>query len=311
MAITDIQFSEELQTGAPSIKYRGNEGPQAPTQMAAGEDPLLVEEYEKYVFDMQEQGLQPMSFEEFKRQAISGYAYGGIAGLDGRRRYGIGSSLKKRIRKLIPNEVADVAVKAAPFVAPFNPLAAGLMSGIGGFDQHGSLSRGLKSGLMTYGMGQLGRKVGGAEMQTGFNPMGGMENMKYGFSKPYKPGEDIFSKTEQKYFPEKKTILEGSDLVSSGSTGREKGIMEATGETIKKSIKEGPSGIMKFINDNSTAILLGSMGIAGATAKQEDVQEAMRVSRGTGLDIDKIRAEVQEALAGGEETWNELKKTYP
>ena len=29
MAITDIQFSEELQTGAPSIKYRGNEGPQS------------------------------------------------------------------------------------------------------------------------------------------------------------------------------------------------------------------------------------------------------------------------------------------
>ena len=27
MAITDIQISEELETGAPSIKYRGNEGP--------------------------------------------------------------------------------------------------------------------------------------------------------------------------------------------------------------------------------------------------------------------------------------------
>ena len=40
MAITDLQISEELQTGAPSIKYRGNEGPQAPMQMAAGEDPL-------------------------------------------------------------------------------------------------------------------------------------------------------------------------------------------------------------------------------------------------------------------------------
>ena len=51
MAITDIQISEELQTGAPSIKYRGNEGPKAPMQMNAGEDPLLVEEYEKYVFD--------------------------------------------------------------------------------------------------------------------------------------------------------------------------------------------------------------------------------------------------------------------
>ena len=100
MAITDIQISEELETGAPSIKYRGNEGPQAPMQMAEA-DPLLVEEYQKYVFDMEEQGLTPMSFEEFRRQAIASYAYGGIAGLDGRRRYGIGSKLKKFARKII------------------------------------------------------------------------------------------------------------------------------------------------------------------------------------------------------------------
>jgi len=68
---------------------------------------------------------------------------------------------------------------------------------------------------------------------------------------------------------------------------------------------------MDFINKNSTAILLGSMGLAAATASQEDVQDAVRVSRGTGMDIDKIRAEVQEAFEGGEEAWNELKKKYP
>ena len=34
---------------------------------------------------------------------------------------GIGSKLKSRIRKIIPNEAAELAVKAAPFVAPFNP----------------------------------------------------------------------------------------------------------------------------------------------------------------------------------------------
>ena len=56
-------------------------------------------------------------------------AYGGMMGDDGRRRYGLGSFLKKTVRKLIPNEIADIAVKAAPFVAPFNPIAAGLMSG--------------------------------------------------------------------------------------------------------------------------------------------------------------------------------------
>jgi len=33
MAITDIQISEELETNAPSIKYRGNEGPKSPQEM--------------------------------------------------------------------------------------------------------------------------------------------------------------------------------------------------------------------------------------------------------------------------------------
>ena len=33
MAITDIQISEELETNAPSIKYRGDEGPKSPQEM--------------------------------------------------------------------------------------------------------------------------------------------------------------------------------------------------------------------------------------------------------------------------------------
>ena len=73
MAITDIQISEELETGAPSIKYTGNEGPQAPMQMA-GADPMLIEQYEKYVYEMLEQGLEPMSFEQFRSMALAGEA---------------------------------------------------------------------------------------------------------------------------------------------------------------------------------------------------------------------------------------------
>ena len=33
MAITDINISEELITNAPSIKYRGEEGPRSPEEM--------------------------------------------------------------------------------------------------------------------------------------------------------------------------------------------------------------------------------------------------------------------------------------
>jgi hypothetical protein len=70
---------ESLDTGAPKITYSGNEGPKSPQQMQmAMADPLLEDEYEKYVFEMEEQGLEPMSFEEFEREARSGMADGGV-----------------------------------------------------------------------------------------------------------------------------------------------------------------------------------------------------------------------------------------
>jgi hypothetical protein len=90
---------------------------------------------------------------------------------NGREKFGLGSKLKKFVRNIIPNEVADIAVKAAPFVAPFNPLLAGYMAGIGGFDQTGSIGSSLKRGLLTYGGGQLARGIGGAGFQQGFNPL--------------------------------------------------------------------------------------------------------------------------------------------
>jgi hypothetical protein len=97
-------------------------------------------------------------------------ANGGIMDVTPRENFGLGSSLKKFVRKIIPNEVADIAVKAAPFVAPFNPALAGVMGGLGSFDQTGSISSGLKSGAMNYGGGQLARYAGGAGFQG--NPFG-------------------------------------------------------------------------------------------------------------------------------------------
>ena len=49
---------------------------------------------------------------------------------------------------------------------------AAAMSGIGTFDQTGSISAGLKSGAMNYGGGQLARYAGGAGFQG--NPFGPM-----------------------------------------------------------------------------------------------------------------------------------------
>ena len=136
MAITDISISEELMTNAPSIKYRGKEGPKSPQEMQMQMvDEILDEAYEQYIYDLLEQrpDATPMSKDEFRRMIIaegmmSGgnplpedptkpvnpfqpkpigpvlpdkrqmAAYGGIMGLDGRRQYGIGSFFQKYIK---------------------------------------------------------------------------------------------------------------------------------------------------------------------------------------------------------------------
>jgi hypothetical protein len=119
-------------------------------------------------------------------QNTQGFAAGGVVS---REKFGLGSSLKKFARKIIPNEVADIAVKAAPFVAPFNPAVAAAMSGIGTFDQTGSIGDSLKRGALTYGGGQAARYIGGAGFQG--NPFGdggaftgGLQGFKGGFSSP-------------------------------------------------------------------------------------------------------------------------------
>ena len=61
---------------------KGKEG----IMQAAGEDPLLVEEYNKYVFDLLEQrpNAKPMSFQEFKRMVKAGMKDGGLMDLGGK-----------------------------------------------------------------------------------------------------------------------------------------------------------------------------------------------------------------------------------
>ncbi len=91
------------------------------------------------------------------------YRGGGIAGLYPRQKFGLGSWFQDKkdkavetVRKLIPNEVADVAVKAAPFVAmiPGQQGTAALMRGFGRLDQRGNLTDALKQGALTYGFGK-------------------------------------------------------------------------------------------------------------------------------------------------------------
>jgi hypothetical protein len=107
---------ESLDTGAPEITYSGNEGPKSPQQMQQIQRmqmAQLEEEYDAYVDDMIEQGIEPMSMRQFLEQiaaeaqmssneeGIGGMmedpremaAFGGIMGVDGRRQYGGGSDM--------------------------------------------------------------------------------------------------------------------------------------------------------------------------------------------------------------------------
>jgi len=147
MGIEDIQISEELETNAPSIKYSGNEGPKSPQEMEQMIMASLEEEYLKYVDDMMEQGIEPMTLEQFLDQAMaegqmSGgqplpndptkpvnpfqpkptgpalpdrqmAAYGGIMGLDGRKKYGIGSWFQENIMDPIKGSTLGKAATAA------------------------------------------------------------------------------------------------------------------------------------------------------------------------------------------------------
>ena len=379
MGIEDIQISEELETNAPSIKYSGDEGPKSPQEEMMMVDAVLEEEYEKYVFDLLEQrpDAQPMSMEEFKRMVIGDMsggqplpsdptkpvnpfqpkptgpvlpdrqmaAYGGIMGMDGRRQYGIGSSLKKFARKIIPNEVAEIAVKAAPFVAPFNPLAAGLMSGIGSFDQTGRIGSSLKSGLLNYGMGQLSRGLGGGmdNLQKGFNLKINPEATGLGqyFKSPMaakaaavdkvsnidslsgpelkQTGYEFFEGPNSKALQAKYGKVTAYQDAVATTSGRNKIINEGLLGDIKGKIMEyvptslgelnplGPNFDMKK--------LIGTGGIFATAVKlfgEPDNVVGQIMDRGEGLDLAAIRKEVQEAFADTTgEKLSALRVKYP
>jgi hypothetical protein len=116
MALFEEQITDTLETGAPPIKYEGDEGPQDPRQEAMLAQ--LKQEYMEYVFSQREIGEPVMSFEEWYQMTYEASkmgvqapqeemmseqmmmrepaAYGGIMDLDsGRRAYGLGSFFKK------------------------------------------------------------------------------------------------------------------------------------------------------------------------------------------------------------------------
>ena len=66
---------ESLEVGAPDITYSGNQGPKSPQEDQRMMQEHLIsqieEEYSRHVFEMEEQGLQPMSMQEFMQQVLA------------------------------------------------------------------------------------------------------------------------------------------------------------------------------------------------------------------------------------------------
>ena len=75
-------IDEAIESVQEETIEKGKEG----IMQAAGEDPMLVEEYNKYVFDLLEQrpNAKPMTFNEFKRMIMSGMKDGGLMNLGGK-----------------------------------------------------------------------------------------------------------------------------------------------------------------------------------------------------------------------------------
>ena len=335
MAITDLQISDTLETSAPSIKYTGNEGPQAPQQMASyGYDDAMAESRQAYdqglkdgtvPFDMEfEEYLELMQDSKQAPQQDSGImqaAYGGMM----RQKYGLG----KFVRKLIPNEIARAAEVAAPFVAMAAPqfaLPAALAGGLGTYDRTGKLGGALKSGALTYGLGALSpglpgvRNIGPQSGMFTTQPFGGAYNLRTGTKTQGIRDLNPFKKV----VPSNTGIDETINVkeVISGNLGNADLDTQAaiTDKLVKaKKLTEDPSkisSVIKSLTDTTAKkIILGAMAGTGLytayTQGKAEIADLAQVARGEGLDIDGIRKEVQEALAGGEEAWAILQQKYP
>ena len=216
---------------------------------------------------------------------------GGITNVTPRTNFFLGG-IKKRLRKLIPNELSSIAVKAAPFVAPFNPAIAATMAGIGGFDRTGRIGSSLKSAALTYGGGQLARQLGGADLQG--NPFkqggafrGGLEGLKSGFSSPLSTGnmEKVFGTPTGKIAGPVEGVLGTGKAATEGILGK-LGLTEGAG-----SLKL--TGLGKI-----SAASLASYFVAKGATPDEAQNLAKDVYRGKGIGFDQIRADLEKYKSG-------------
>ena len=290
MAIDRTGISS-LQSGAPEIKYTGAEGPKSPDQqLMAQADPMLVEMYQQYVFEMEEMGQQPISFKQFIQQAMSGMAYGGsakptytqsrkqnlayggIAGIDGRKRYGIGSWFQeakdKFVDDIIPNEIKEnpmlSAAVAGGLLNQFG-VVPGMGGPIGDFGKNwlgGLLSKvpGVPEGINTVLFDDV-------PFLPGTNQAINKELERYGYPNP---DLDKLPKEDPWYKKLAQTIVPGGET----------GYMDLYGDT---KIGEGENA--RTINWKTPLAIGMSMGALDKATRKDETLPAQQ-----GIDIPAIRA---------------------
>tara|TARA_R100001443_G_scaffold15840_3_gene25642 strand:- start:13099 stop:14229 length:1131 start_codon:yes stop_codon:yes gene_type:complete len=92
---------------------------------------------------------------------------------------GIGSKIKKKLKKIIPKEVGVVG----KVIAPFNPILGAGLSALGGY-RSGGFKGALTGGLGAYALGQGARFLGGAGFQGAPKFLGGSGTGGLGLSSP-------------------------------------------------------------------------------------------------------------------------------
>ena len=124
----------------------------------------------------------------------------------------------------------------------------------------------------------------------------------------YVKGDDIFSKTKERFFPGKETITTGVDEVelqkivdaaADKNLSPAELISKQANEAFIKNTQAPNLGLLEKFGLNNKLLMGLAAGTLGMTALMGNMEpdEIQDMQRGEGLDIDGIRAEVQEAMA--------------